>query len=113
MLKTMEQRETRQDEMRLRQEAIGRADAFREQHYRIRELAKMWSLGVETVRRQVRCEPDVVKVSGPNGRTTYSIPESVARRIHTKLTAPPKPGLISRADLQQAFQNRPQLRRVK
>ncbi len=38
------------------------AAAF-EKHYRISELARIWGLG----------------------RETYSVPESVARRIHTRL----------------------------
>ena len=59
-----------------------------EKHYRISELAKLWQVSVETVRREVIREPDVVKLSGPSGKTSYRIPESVARRIHTRLLAP-------------------------
>lgn len=58
-----------------------------EQHYRIGDLAKLWGLGRETVRKLCKDEPGIVKIMmGRNRRhTTYSIPESVARRIHTKL----------------------------
>jgi len=59
-----------------------------EKHYLISELAKLWNISVETVRRAVLAEPDVMKLTGPSGKTSYRIPESVARRIHTKLVAP-------------------------
>ena len=61
-----------------------------EKHYRIGELAKLWGLGRETVRRLVKDDAGVVKVRmGRNRRhTTYSVPESAARRIHTKLLNP-------------------------
>jgi len=58
-----------------------------EQHYRLSDLAKQWAIGRETVRKLIKDEPDVVKVRmGRNKKnTTYSVPESVARRIHTRL----------------------------
>jgi hypothetical protein len=65
-------------------------DGFQEKHYRIAQLAELWGLGPEKVRRLIKDEPDVLKIrsAGPKRPyTTYSIPESVARRIHTRLTA--------------------------
>jgi hypothetical protein len=58
-----------------------------ERHYRISELAELWSLGRETVRLLVKDDPAVIKIRlGRNKRhTTYSVPESAAQRIHTKL----------------------------
>jgi hypothetical protein len=58
-----------------------------EQHYRVGELATQWGLGRETVRRLIMLEPGVLKVKlgRKKANTTYSIPESVARRIHTRL----------------------------
>lgn len=58
-----------------------------EKHYRVRELAKLWSLGRETVRKLVANEPDVVKVrmGRRKAHTIYSVPESVAHRIHRRL----------------------------
>jgi hypothetical protein len=58
-----------------------------ERHYRISELSRLWGLGRETVRRIVKDDPGVVKIRmGKNRKhTTYSIPEAVARRIHTRL----------------------------
>jgi len=65
-------------------------DSAFERHYRIGELAKMWSLGRETVRRLVKDEPDVIKIrfGVKKSHTTYSVPASVAARIHTKLLNP-------------------------
>jgi hypothetical protein len=61
-----------------------------EKHYRIGELAQLWGLGRETVRQIVCREPDVLKIRMGRKRahTTYSIPESVARRLHTRLLNP-------------------------
>jgi len=58
-----------------------------EKHYRISDLARMWSLGRETVRRLVKDEPGVVKISmgRKKSHTLYSVPESAAHRIHTRL----------------------------
>jgi hypothetical protein len=62
------------------------ATAF-EKHYRISELACLWGLGRETVRQLVKDDPGVIKIRmGRNKRhTTYSVPESAAQRIHTRL----------------------------
>ncbi len=58
-----------------------------ERHYRVGELAEIWKLGRETVRLLVKDEPGVIKVCLGRRRTNtvYSVPESVARRIHTRL----------------------------
>jgi hypothetical protein len=58
-----------------------------EPHYGIGKLAELWGVSYDTVRREVMQEDDVLKVSGPSGKTSYRVPESVARRIHTRLTA--------------------------
>ena len=44
-------------------------------------------MGRETVRKLVKDEPGVVKIrmGRKQSNTTYSVPESVARRIHTRL----------------------------
>lgn len=65
-------------------QASGRAF---ERHYRIGELAEMWKLGRETVRLLIKDERDVVKVrlGRKQANTIYSVPESVAARIHTRL----------------------------
>jgi hypothetical protein len=58
-----------------------------ERHYRIGELAEMWKLGRETVRLLVKEEQGVIKVrlGRKKAHTIYSVPESVAVRIHTRL----------------------------
>lgn len=62
------------------------SNAF-ERHYRIGELARMWGLGRETVRRLVKDEPGVIKIrmGRKKAHTVYSVPGSVAKRIHTRL----------------------------
>lgn len=61
-----------------------------ERHYRIGELARIWGLGRETVRKLVKDEPDVMKVrmGCKKAHTIYSVPESAARRIHARLAHP-------------------------
>lgn len=62
-----------------------------ERHYTISELAKLWSCGIATVRREVLKDLDgVMQLTGPSGKTSYKIPESVVRRIHTRLITPRK-----------------------
>jgi hypothetical protein len=63
---------------------VAMPDLMNEKHYTIKALAEMWSLSQDTVLRLVRVEPDVCRV-GKGKRNTYRIPESVARRIHTKM----------------------------
>ena len=54
--------------------------SHRERHCRVSELAKLWSLGRETVRNLVKEDPGVLKLHrGPKGKhTTYAVPESAA-----------------------------------
>lgn len=49
----------------------------------------MWKLSRETTRCLVKDEVGVIKLKmgRKKAHVTYSIPESVVRRIHTKLTA--------------------------
>jgi hypothetical protein len=58
-----------------------------ERHYRIGELAEMWKLGRETVRLLVKDESGVIRIrlGRKRAHTIYSVPESVAVRIHTRL----------------------------
>lgn len=58
-----------------------------EKHYRISDLARLWGLGRETVRKLVKDDPGVVKIrmGRKKAHTIYSIPESAAQRIHTLL----------------------------
>jgi hypothetical protein len=65
-------------------------DSTFEIHYTIGDLAKQWRLGRETVRLLVKNEPGVLKIrlGRRKSLTRYSVPESVARRVHTKLFNP-------------------------
>ena len=65
-------------------------DTTFEVHYAVGDLAKLWRLGRETVRLLVKDEPGVVRIRMGRKKTLtrYSVPESVARRIHTKLFNP-------------------------
>ena len=58
-----------------------------ERHYRIGELAAKWQLGRETVRLLVKDERGVIRIrlGRKKAHTIYSVPESVAKRIHTRL----------------------------
>jgi type IV secretory pathway TrbD component len=68
----------------------GLESAFDEQHYRIGDLAGRWKIGRETVRLMVKDEPGVMKVrmGRKQSHTTYSVPDSVAERIHNRLLCP-------------------------
>jgi hypothetical protein len=58
-----------------------------EKHYRVGELADLWGLGRETIRKLVKDDPGVIKIrmGRKKAHTFYSIPESAVRRIHTRL----------------------------
>lgn len=51
------------------------------------QASKMWKLGRETVRLLVKDEDGVIKIrlGRKKAHTIYSVPESVAVRIHTRL----------------------------
>ena len=68
----------------------GGMDSTFEPHYSVGDLASQWRLGRETVRLLVKDEPGVLKVrlGARKAMTRYSVPQSVARRIHTKLFHP-------------------------
>jgi hypothetical protein len=58
-----------------------------EKHYRVSELARLWGLGRETVRLLIKDDPGVIKIrmGRKKAHTLYSVPESAASRIHTRL----------------------------
>lgn len=65
-------------------------DTTFETHYTVGDLAKLWRLGRETVRLLVKDEPGVLKVRLGRKKklTRYSVPASVACRVHTRLFNP-------------------------
>lgn len=62
-------------------------DSTFERHFSIAQLATQWNYGRESVRRLVMHEPGVLrlKLGRKKSNCAYSVPESVARRIHTRL----------------------------
>jgi hypothetical protein len=63
------------------------SDTKFEKHFSITDLKNQWAMGRETVRKLVKDEPGVVKIwlGRKKANSTYSVPESVARRVHTRL----------------------------
>jgi hypothetical protein len=63
-----------------------------ERHYSPADLAEAWSVDVETIRNLFREEPGVLKIGekDPKHKRAYitlRIPESVAVRVHKRLSA--------------------------
>jgi hypothetical protein len=66
------------------------APAPAEQHYAPAEVAGLWHLDVETIRRMFQDEPGVMVLQSPvkKGRRPYKtirIPQSVLERVHKRL----------------------------
>ncbi len=61
-----------------------------ENHYSIKDLSKLWRVSVETIRLLIKDEPGVIRIQLGRKKTMcrYSVPASVAKRIHARLTAP-------------------------
>ena len=61
-----------------------------QQHYRVRELAARWGFAESTIIKMFRNEPGVLRLGGDShGKRSYvslSIPESVALRVHQRLS---------------------------
>ena len=63
-----------------------------ERHYAPADLAKAWGVNTDLIRDVFRDQPGVLRFANPatrtkRGYTTIRIPESVAQRVHTKLSA--------------------------
>jgi hypothetical protein len=64
-----------------------------ERHYSTDELSALWNLSADTVRRLFEREPGVLVIERARSRTarhyrTLRIPESVAARVHRRLSNP-------------------------
>jgi hypothetical protein len=74
---------------------------MQEQHYSLKQLAGLWNLSTDTIRNLIRHEPGVLRLEGlgpsvgKRSYTTYSIPDSVATRIHQRLTQQPLQPILS------------------
>ena len=61
-----------------------------EEHYSLADLAKQWKFSRSSVRLMILDEPGIIRISrGKTSMTRYSVPASVAKRVHARLTAPP------------------------
>ena len=61
-----------------------------ERHYSPLEVAELWNVNVETIRRKFEDEPGVLVFQGPikKGKRSYKtmrIPQSVLERVHKRL----------------------------
>jgi len=61
-----------------------------EKHYSVQELAEIWNLSEDTIRRLFREEPGVMKINATQGRrkrryVVLRLPESVVMRVHERL----------------------------
>ena len=63
-----------------------------ERHYAPEELGKLWNLSADSVRRLFEHEPGVLVIARKRGTRrryrTLRIPESVADRVHRRLSHP-------------------------
>jgi hypothetical protein len=64
--------------------------SYTERHYKVSELAEMWSASEDTIRRWFEDEPGVLKFGskgerGRRRRLTLRIPESVAARVYGRM----------------------------
>jgi hypothetical protein len=65
--------------------------SFAERHYSVPEIAELWNLSSDAVRRLFQDEPGVLVLGGegaPHKRryTTLRVPESVLQRVHRRMT---------------------------
>ncbi len=68
---------------------IERGADFAERHYAVAEIAALWNLSADKVRRLFQSEPGVLILAdakpGKRRHITLRIPESVAERVYRRL----------------------------
>ena len=72
------------------QRNVGDDRACEEKHYSVTELAELWNLSKQTIRRIFQDEEGVVRIGEPGSTRkrsymTLRIPDSVVRRVHMRL----------------------------
>lgn len=72
---------------------VGAGTPLLERHYTPDELAEIWKLSADTVRRIFEREPGVLVIEHTRNSSrrryrTLRIPESVALRVHRRMTNP-------------------------
>ena len=72
-------------------DGVSATGSFAEKHFSPKELAALWGLSTDAVRRLFRKEKGVLLIPSRNSRralranyNTMLIPESVAKRVHAK-----------------------------
>jgi hypothetical protein len=66
-------------------------DTTFEKHYSLTELGELWGLSYSALRRAFEHEPDIVRLNskgkrpGTRRHETIRVPESVARRVRSRL----------------------------
>lgn len=87
-------------------------EVYSEKHYRVVELAKLWNVSRDTVRRLFNDEPGVLILSRKRQccrrYATLLIPESVARRVHLRLSIPPA-SILNQSPVRSVPQRQPSL----
>jgi len=68
----------------------GTGEASLERHFSVGELASLWDLSEQTIRRMFAGEPGVIEWGNTESRfkrgyITMRIPESVVQRVHCRL----------------------------
>lgn len=68
-----------------------RQAAFQERHYAVAEIAEIWNLSRDVVRKIFESEPGVLVIGNDGSRSkrgyhTLRIPESVMERVHRKFS---------------------------
>jgi len=82
---TLEERQTEMREIQSsRESALPTLTLHGERHYSVSEVAGLWNLSRDSVRRIFRCEPGVLVIG--DRYVTLRIPESVLQRVHRRLT---------------------------
>jgi hypothetical protein len=63
-------------------------ESAHDKHWKVGEVSKAWNLGRETIRRLFKDEPGVIKIQmgRKKAHVFYSIPDSVLRRVHNRLS---------------------------
>lgn len=61
-----------------------------EKHYSVQELADIWNLSEDTIRRLFREEPGVIKINAAQDErkrryVVLRLPESIVMRVHERL----------------------------
>lgn len=68
---------------------MGSTDVALEPHFTVREIAEMWHVSDDTVRKVFRDEPGVLAIGSEESRfkrgyVTLLVPESVVKTVHRK-----------------------------